>query len=95
MKREPKVWTWAPTLRRVARLDSEQPIAAGNLADILSILEPGDGAQITIEGGQPYNRILYQRINQAAYRLWGSGKYQMRSEGNVVTVGRPPMLEAS
>lgn len=43
----------------------------------LARLNPGDGIYFRCSGEQPFNRIFYQRVNGAAYVLWGRGAYKM------------------
>ena len=51
-------------------------------------LQPGAGTIIKLPGTQPHNRMAYQRLNQAAYALWGAGTYQLKAGRGEVIVRR-------
>jgi len=52
-------------------------------ARVLPKLQPGETVHFDLPPGQPGRRILYQAVNAAAYRAFGVGNYQLKSDGGI------------
>jgi hypothetical protein len=69
---------------------SRNPEQHAWMREILAKLKPGQAAFIPLPGGQPHNRIDYQRANGIAYALWGAGQYRLKAVRGGVSVERRP-----
>jgi hypothetical protein len=60
-----------------------------HVTTVLGTLELGDFTGFTLPDNACDRRIAYQDVNLAAYNLWGSGNYEIRTDrrgGNQVRV---------